>query len=108
MGCQRAGCCATCGNVEIKQATKPTTCKVKLRTGIRSERLCGHSLTGQKVASTSAQESNAAGLQQRDPHELTLQQFAAAATVTQLVNHGRKWDVVFGGRLSAFSDAATE
>jgi hypothetical protein len=40
------------------------------------------------------------------PQELLLQDFAELATVTKLVNHGRKWDVAFGN-LSGFCDSPT-
>lgn len=41
---------------------------------------------------------------QRQPHELTLSEFASQVVVEQLENHGRKWNVSLGA-YSAFSDA---
>ncbi|MBA1280431.1 hypothetical protein [Stutzerimonas stutzeri] len=43
-----------------------------------------------------------------EPHELTLEQFAARTSVVALANHGRKWDVRFADTYSSFSDAATQ
>ncbi|WP_211260191.1 hypothetical protein [Xenophilus azovorans] len=40
------------------------------------------------------------------PHEMTLAEFAAKATVEELTNHRRKWQVSYPGNHS-FSDAAT-
>lgn len=42
----------------------------------------------------------------KEPHELTLEQFASQATAQELTNHGRKWEVKHEN-YSAFSDAAT-
>jgi len=39
---------------------------------------------------------------------LTLAEFAAQATVTRLVNHGRRWEVIYAGKGVGFSDANTE
>lgn len=42
---------------------------------------------------------------QRQPHEMTLAEFIGQATVEELTNHGRKWNVTLGDRYAAFSDA---
>ena len=41
----------------------------------------------------------------RQPHEMTLAEFAAQATTEKLENHGRQWNVTLGDRYSSFSDA---
>jgi antirestriction protein ArdC/phage/plasmid primase-like uncharacterized protein/predicted RNA methylase len=43
---------------------------------------------------------------QKQPHEMTLAEFSSLATVEQLENHGRKWNVTLGD-YAAFSDAGT-
>jgi hypothetical protein len=42
-----------------------------------------------------------------EPHLLTAELFAASAVATKLTNHGRRWQVTYGERFSAFSDEAT-
>ncbi|MBS0551385.1 MAG: strawberry notch family protein [Proteobacteria bacterium] len=42
---------------------------------------------------------------QRPPHEMTPDEFAAEATIEQLIDHGRRWSVTLGVRYAAFSDA---
>lgn len=42
-----------------------------------------------------------------EPHMLTVEAFASAAIAVALINHGRRWDVRYGDRFSAFSDEAT-
>ena len=39
--------CSECGGVKVMQKTKPTTCKELIRSGIRSSRICGKTLTDQ-------------------------------------------------------------
>ncbi len=46
-------------------------------------------------------------LNEREAHELTFEQFAAQARVTNLENHGRKWSVALPGRYVCFSDVTT-
>ena len=38
--------CSSCGEVNIAQKSKPTSCKEKVRTGARSIRRCGNELSG--------------------------------------------------------------
>lgn len=42
-----------------------------------------------------------------EPHLVTQDVFLSQARAMPLTNHGRRWDVLFGGCYSAFSDAAT-
>lgn len=42
-----------------------------------------------------------------EPHLSTAEQFSASAVATRLTNHGRRWQVTYGERFSAFSDEAT-
>lgn len=109
--------CPSCGEVKIKQKTKPTTCKEQMRTGPRSIRRCGSDLRGLQditaqvlnaLDKPAAEQAVSSELEQLPPHELTLEQFSAQAIVTKLVNHGRKWDVALPGRYCCFSDAETD
>jgi hypothetical protein len=42
-----------------------------------------------------------------EAHELTFEQFASLATVTSLLNHGRRWQVKIPSGFWSFADGAT-
>lgn len=40
--------CPRCGQVSVKQESKPTSCRVEFPAGLRSNRRCGRPLTNQQ------------------------------------------------------------